>query len=112
MYDGKQLLTKGTSVLYQNRYCDQEHFDLIIAGELSDNERENVVPNIYNIKYPSFTSVTTLVANSKYTDKVLTSSSSVWITRTLETNINVSGLSPGSFNVWNNVVKFPDLRVD
>ena len=108
----KYLLNKETSVLYQNRYCDQENFDIIISGQQYDNKSENFVQNIINIMYPSFTTVTTLVASLKYTVKVLTSCSSVWITRTQETtNNNGSRLFPENYGLINNIVRLPDPRI-
>ena len=66
MYDAKRKLTKGTPVLYTNRYFDQENFDIVISGGHYGNKKENIVPSMYKIEYPSFTAVKTLVANSKY----------------------------------------------
>ena len=109
----KEIFTKGASVLYQSRYCDQEKFDLVIAGVQYDDEREKMVSKICNIMYPSYTTVTTLVPSSNYTDKVLTSCSSVWITRTQETNnYDVSRLFPENYGVTNNIVRLPDSRID
>ena len=107
----KGLLNKGISVMFQNRYCDQEDFDIIISGRQYDSEREKFEPNIYNVMYPGFTAVTTLVANSNNEDKVLTSGSSIWITRTPKTEeVDSSGMSPVSYGVKNNIIELPDIR--
>ena len=106
----KELLNKSTSVLYQNRYCDQENFDLIIFGDKKEVENA-CVRNIFNIKYPNFTSITTSIVNPNYNDKLLTIRSSIWITRTKETdNIDVVSLSPVSYDEKSNVVEVPYAR--
>ena len=106
----KQLLTKGTPVLYQNRYCDLENFDLVISGQHFDYDTYSL-ENLNSTKYPELTSVSTLDIDLNYNDKVLTSCSSIWIIRTKETkNNDPSTMNAGSYGVPINTVQMPDLR--
>ena len=110
----KLLLPNGTPVLHQNRYCDQEDFEIIYSGECSEIEDSRVQPyyNGFKIKYPSFTHITTLIAHSNHNSKVLISCSSVWTTRIEEMeNVDASRLSSESYDVRNNVVELSDPRI-
>ena len=102
------MLTKGTPGLYQNRYCDQENFNLVISA--GHHNKGHYSRNISKVKYPSFSNVEILVANSKCSDIVLTSCSSVWIlcSRGWEHFKN----SRGDCGNWKNIVQMPDLRRD
>ena len=57
---GKDLMTRGTPVLYQNRYCDQENFDLVISAahhykvKFLKETSKIYIGNISKIEYPSF----------------------------------------------------------
>ena len=72
----KRLFNKETSVLYQNRYCAQENFDIIFTGL---NDQIDYLRSVYNVKCPSFTHIETLVSKLKYIKGTVTSCSSIWI---------------------------------
>ena len=91
----------GLEVLYQNRYCNQENFDLIISsryhyrGKLAER-------NISKVDYPRFSNAEILFANSHRDDIVLTSCSSIYILR-----VGVKErfkISPRNFSVRNNII--------
>ena len=67
------------SVLYQNRYCDQEDFDLIIFSKLT-NDYDNNEAIVNKINYPEFTKVEKVYSNSTFNkhDKILPCESSVF----------------------------------
>ena len=61
--------------------------------------------------YPGFTSVSTLVINSNYYNKVLTFSSSIWIISNKEAkNIDTSRMCQINSGVSNNTVELPEFR--
>ena len=95
--------TKETSVLYQNRVCDQENFHLINTG----------LQSIYKVKSCSFTNVDTLVSNSNYIKGTVTSVSSLWIICRQGTKKKSSDsfkLSHRSYDLSNNLVQLPGSR--
>ena len=77
-----ELLTKESSVFYQNRFCDQEDFDLIITGPSIEKD---FLRSIYKVKCPGFTNRETLVSDFNYIGEALTYGSSIWITSNQET---------------------------
>ena len=77
-----ELLTKESPVFYQNRFCEQEDFDLIITGPSVEN---NFLKSIYKVKCPSFTYRETLVSDLNHIGEALSSGSSIWITSNQET---------------------------
>ena len=106
----KKLSTKETSVLYQNRFCDQENFDIIVTRV---HRGETDSKSIYRLKYPSFTNIETLVPKTKYIQGTVTSGSSIWILCTHGTKIKSSDdnkLSSRSNELSNNLVQLPDAR--
>ena len=73
-----RALNEMSSVLYQNRYCDQEDFDLILFTELTgDSDNNEAIVN--KINYPEFTKVEKVYSNSTFSedDKILPCESSV-----------------------------------
>ena len=52
-----KLFSDITSVLYQNRYCDQEDFDLIVSEVTSDKDLKCFERKNYKGKYPSYTNL-------------------------------------------------------
>ena len=63
--------------MYQNRYCSQENFDILITGS---NDKIDYLKSIYKVRCPSFTyTETTLVSKLKYIKGTVTSCSSIWI---------------------------------
>ena len=103
----KVLLTKGRPVLYQNRYCDQENFNVVIS--IFDKGKLPAY-NVSKVEYPRFSNAEILVVNSKYDDIVLTSCSSIYIIR-IQTTEHFK-ISPKKYSVSNNIVQMPDLRKD
>ena len=84
-----ELFTKESSVLYQNRFCQQENFDIIInTGVPAGNHRFNRGGNhklnrIDKLKSPNFTSFDSLVSiksKSFYMENTLNFGSSIWVT--------------------------------
>ena len=103
----KKLSTKETSVLYQNRFCDQENFDIIVTRV---HRGETDSKSIYRLKYPSFTNIETLVSKTKYIQGAVTSGSSISILCRHGTNIkgyDDNKMSPGSDESSNNLVQLP-----
>ena len=76
-----RAFNKISAVLYQNRYCDQEDFDLIVSSELSD-DYYNKEAIIYKINYPGFTKAKEVYSNFKFNifDQILPCESSVLAT--------------------------------
>ena len=74
----KTYFTEESSVLYQNRFCEQENFDFIITGLSVDSDH---LKSIHKVKGPSFTNIDTLVSDSNYIEESLTSGSSISIIR-------------------------------
>ena len=106
----KVLSTKVTPVLYQNRYCVQESFDLVISAQHRNNEK-SVQGNLSGTMYLMFRTVSTLVISSNYYNKVLTSSSSIQIITNNEAkNIFTSRTSQISSGVINNTVELTEFR--
>ena len=66
------------SVLYQNRYCDQEDFDLIVFSEKTKDYNNNEAI-VNKINHPEFTKAEKLYSNSTFSedDKILPCESSV-----------------------------------
>ena len=67
-----------SSVLYKNRYCDQEDFDLIVSSELTDDFDNNEAV-VNKINYPEFTKGEKVYSKSTFSedDKILPYKSSV-----------------------------------
>ena len=64
-----RALNEMSSVLYQNRYCDQEDFDLIVFSELTD-DFDNNEATVNKINYPEFTKVEKVYSNSTFCEDV------------------------------------------
>ena len=106
------LLNNVPRVLYQNRFCDQENFDIIVSEVVSDKEDVYKI-NIYRLK---FSNIETLHYTLKYTisDQEPTNGSKILIT-------SIQGVkNKDTFNkkmsfAWYNlnadIVKLPDKRV-
>ena len=106
----KELFDKKYSVLYQNRFCDQENFDFIFTGHHDGNE---YLRSIYKVKCTSFTSYDTLVSESNYIEKSLTSGSSIWIINyrgTKQKCIDTFEMSPKSYDLSNNFIELTNYR--
>ena len=73
-----RALNEMSSVLYQNRYCDQEEFDLIVFSELTDDSDNNEAI-VNKVNYPEFTKVEKVYSNSTFSgdDKIVPCESSV-----------------------------------
>ena len=104
------LISKTSSVLYQNRFCDQENFDLIITGFSVEN---TYLRSIYKVNGPSFVNVATLISDSNYIEESLTSGSNIWLTcsqnikhKTFETY----KISSRSSDLNKNLIQLPGLR--
>ena len=98
------------SVLYQNRFCNQENFDIIITG-LHD-EIDNL-KSIYKVKFPRFTRYGTLVSKSKYIKETLTSASSMWTTcyqGTKKKSFYAFKALSRSYELPHNLVELPESR--
>ena len=76
-----KTLPEISSVLYQNRYCDQEDFDLIVSSEVT-NDYDNNEAIIHKISYPGLTKAEEVYINSTFSedDKILPCESSVLAT--------------------------------
>ena len=103
------------AVLYQNRFCDQKNFDLIVPEIVVDEEgRWN--RKIYKVKSPSFTNVETLHSTLKYSisDLVLTSGTDIFITciqGVEREDIDDVRSSFSKYNLNVNLINLPDKRV-
>ena len=110
-----ELLNSAQRVLYQNRFCDQESFDIIVSEVVSDKE-DGYKRNIYKLKYPTFSNVEILHSTLKYSffDQVLTNGSKVLITsiQGVENKDNVNAkISFSRYNINADIVNLPDERV-
>ena len=111
-----ELFTEISSVLYQNRYCDQEDFDLIVSEVTSDKELKCYERKIHKVKYPSYTYFETIHSTLKYSisDIVLTSGSGVLITSIQGVEKSDTDGVRSSFEQYNlrsDLVNLPDKRV-
>ena len=107
---------KASPILYQNRYCDQKEFGIILSAIHETKERK-----IYKVKYPSFTDVEILHSTSEYSDsdKSLTSSFNIWtIPSRKNEKFEVDNRSPvvksylENDDLWNKIVQLPGKRRD
>ena len=109
--------------LYENRFCYQEDFDIIISGKHNDLANTNV-RSTYRISYPEFEEIETLYSSIKYTntDVTVCERSNVWIIcrkETLHKKIaEVKDLHTDSYkiyldktNQWVKPIELPDSRV-
>ena len=117
-----ELFTNESSVLYQNRFCQQENFDIIInTGVPVGNHRFNRGSNhslnrIDKLKSPNFTSFDTLVSlksKSFNMEKTLNSGSSIWVTCNQETKKETiddfKKMAAKSYDLSNNLLQLPDI---
>ena len=110
------LFIEISSVLYQNRYCDQEDFDLIVSEVTSDEVLKCYARKIYKVKYPSYKNVETIHSIPKYSicDTVLTSGSNVVITAIQgveKTCIDYVRNSFAEYNIKGSLASLPDSIV-
>ena len=119
------FLSKITRVLYQNRFCEQEDFDIVISG--STNVLKHSEERIsFRISSRSFDKIETIY-NSKrhsYCDRTFCERSNVWTVCSRVPNHGKSDLRPSfkfvdSYRIyldktdqWINVVQTPDDRSD
>ena len=103
-----KLTSLISSILYQNRLCDQENFDLLICGRHKKQE-DCYVRNIYKASYPHFTKIETLESRSKfiYSDRLLTSGSSIW---TISNHGYLNSNSISKCGHTNRLIQLPDIR--
>ena len=115
------LLTKRPAVLYQNRYCDQLNFNLIISGiDQFEDEAWNFssIGSIYQVKYPDVSNVNKLYSSQEFSDLEikLTCGSSLWSICSREILKASSSLQSetylAKYGVWNNLVERPDVRAE
>ena len=110
-------LSKITQVLYQNRFCDQEDYDVIISGSTDHlehfDERESL-----RLSSPYLNKIETIYHSKRhwYSDRTICERSNVW---TVCSKIQAKGESHirSSFKIyldktdqWMNVVQVPDGR--
>ena len=51
-----EMFREISPVLYENRYCSQENFHVIIDGIKEPKQGDNI-RNIYKVKYPNFVQI-------------------------------------------------------
>ena len=105
--------SKTTRILYQNRFCEQENFDVIVSGSTNVLERESLRLNSRN-----FDKIETIYNSKTHSssDRTICERSNVW---TVCSRLDVKGVSErrSSFRIyidktdqWVNVVQIPDCR--
>ena len=72
-----QLFRGVSSVLYQNRYCSQEDFYIIIDGTKSRIQGGNI-RNIYKVKYPNVDEILDSFLKFSYSDLTVASGINIW----------------------------------
>ena len=106
----KKFFSKEPSVLYENRFCYQENFDIIITGLYDDKDYSK---GIFKVKSPNLTHFESLVSNSKYIEESLTFGSSIMIICNQETkkqSFDDLKMCSSSYDLSNNLVQLPDTR--
>ena len=66
------MFSEKQSVLYKNRYCTQEHFDVVYSGIVYDLNSYDDKNKIIKLKSPSFLGVEKYVYSKKYSDAMST----------------------------------------
>ena len=114
------ILTEPPAVLYQNRYCEQINFNLIISG-IDETEGKvrmyDRIGSIYQVDYPDFSNVDKLYSSKVFSDLEiqLTCGSRFWSICFREILKASSALQSetylAKYGVWNNLIERPDVRV-
>ena len=111
-------------ILYENRFCSQEDFDIIISGIHNDLTNTKVKSNT-RISYPELKKIETLYSSSKYSISQITirERSSIWIiyrtgilhnphTTVKDLFIDSSRISLDKNGQWIKAIQLPDTRVN
>ena len=115
--------SKNTQILYQNRFCEQEDFDVVISG-CTDVLKPSEEIKIFKISLNDFSKVETIYHSTRqsYSDKTICERSNVWtvcsrIPTWGKTHIRESFKFIDSFRIyldktdqWINVIQTPDDR--
>ena len=110
-------------IVYENRFCSQEHFEIIISGKQYDLGN-NEVRSTFRISYPEFKEIEVLQSSSinrTETEKTICERSNIWIICSNEvlhyTNKIIKGISIDSFSKyfykndqWIKLIQLPDSR--
>ena len=64
-------------VLYQNRYCSQEDFYIIVGG-VANRRQGGSIRNIYKVKYPNVDEILESFLTVSYSDATVASGLNIW----------------------------------
>ena len=109
-------------IVYENRFCSQEHFEIIISGKQYDLGN-NEVRSTFRISYPEFKEIEVLHSsiNRTETEKTICERSNIWIICSNEvlhnTNKIIKKISIDSFSKyldktdkWIKLIQLPNSR--
>ena len=107
-----ELFTEIPTVLYQNRYCNQKDFDLIVS-ESKRNKGGKYERNVHKVSYGSSMNDGLLVYSSSSYDVTLTSDLNIWILCNPDRSRKTVDLKiPNEKNDYKyNLVPLPDERL-
>ena len=97
----KGLLTKQSSVLYENRYCSQEDFHIIIGG-IKIMRPVGYIRTIYKVKYPYGVEIIDSSSTFSYSDVTVTSGLNIW-------TMCAQNIISKNVNTFRNSVQMNDL---
>ena len=116
--------SRENHILYENRFCYQEDFDIVISGNYNDLENTEVRSTV-RINYSEFKEIQMLYSSTKYTNTEVTvcERSNIWIIcrkGTLHKNITeVKDVLTDAFKIYLDKtdqsikpIEIPDNRVD
>ena len=115
--------SQNVQILYENRFCKQDDFDIIISGNHNDLENTKVRSTL-RISYPEFEEIETFYFSPKYSgsQKTICERSSIWMmyntdilykTNTTAKDLfsDFSKLCFHKNDQWINLILLPDKRV-
>ena len=85
-----EMFKEISPVLYQNRYCSQEDFHVIIDGIKNRRQGRNI-RNVYKVKFPTVDEILESSSTFSYADVTVTSGLNIWTIcarRTVSEHIN------------------------
>ena len=111
------LSSQDKQILYENRFCNQENFDIIISGN-HNNLANTEVRSTFRISYPEFKTVETLNTSRKHnnTETTICERSDIWTISNIyiqnRTDVRIGSSIPclDKKDQWINMIQLPVIR--